>query len=148
MLYFLYRRRRPPRSTRTDTHFPCTTLFRSRVRTQDTVHRPVAAFHDPGLGGSGRARAVVGHARAFEPVTQLLGHPGAAVVGVLALDADPLHAGHLERGIGEGTCHSGGHAPAAAVGAHPVADIPLPEARRPGHPPPPGSWAGGESGCN
>src|SRR3546814_3009665 len=78
-----------------------TTLrLRTRVLTQDTGHRPVAALHDPGLGGSGRARAVVGHARAFEPVTQLLGHPGAAVVGVLALDADPLHAGHLEREIG------------------------------------------------
>src|SRR3546814_16690386 len=100
-----------------------TTLrLRTRVLTQDTGHRPVAALHDPGLGGSGRARAVAGHARAFEPVTQLLGPPGPAEVGVLALAADPLPAGHLERGLGAGTCHPGGPAPPAPGGAHPDTD--------------------------
>src|SRR3546814_1484904 len=80
-----------------------TTLrLRTRVLTQDTGQRPVAARHDPGLGGSGRAQAGVGHARAFEPVAQLIGRPGAAVVGVRELVADPRPAWDLERGIGGG----------------------------------------------
>src|SRR3546814_14246320 len=97
-----------------------TTLrLRTRVLTQDTGHRPVAALHDRGLGGTGRARAVVGHARDFGPVTQLLGPPGAAAVGALALAADPLHAGHLARGHGEGTGPRRRHAPSDAAGAAP-----------------------------
>src|SRR3546814_14678352 len=39
-------RRRPPRSTRTDTLFPYTTLFRS-VEAELRGHRPVAAIGDP-----------------------------------------------------------------------------------------------------
>src|SRR3546814_2370028 len=39
--------RRPPRSTRTDTLFPYTTLFRSLVRTGDAVHRVHRRKHRP-----------------------------------------------------------------------------------------------------
>src|SRR3546814_8407613 len=45
--------RRPPRSTRTDTLFPYTTLFRSGVgRCRPEVPRP-AAFRRRGAGGAG-----------------------------------------------------------------------------------------------
>src|SRR3546814_2423015 len=40
--------RRPPRSTRTDTLFPYTTLFRSRARLLDLHAQPVEADHDRG----------------------------------------------------------------------------------------------------
>src|SRR3546814_6014024 len=38
--------RRPPRSTRTDTLFPYTTLFRSRDDARSTAHRRRARFQD------------------------------------------------------------------------------------------------------
>src|SRR3546814_3056955 len=41
--------RRPPRSTRTDTLFPYTTLFRSRWRPACVWHEPVS---DPGAAGA------------------------------------------------------------------------------------------------
>src|SRR3546814_10526265 len=44
--------RRPPRSTRTDTLFPYTTLFRSQLRVVDR-DRVVGAHRD--IGGDGRA---------------------------------------------------------------------------------------------
>src|SRR3546814_9801539 len=57
--------RRPPRSTRTDTLFPCTTLFRSRQRRGDPG-RPgrgarlagaLQRLARPGAGGAARARS-------------------------------------------------------------------------------------------
>src|SRR3546814_14245381 len=36
--------RRPPRSTRTDTRVPCTTLFRSHRRIEEVVRPVIAAF--------------------------------------------------------------------------------------------------------
>src|SRR3546814_6908805 len=60
--------RRPPRSTRTDTLFPYTTLFRSLARAagEQCAHVGVAAF----LAGVGHAH--VGHAdEAFGAVGQL-----------------------------------------------------------------------------
>src|SRR3546814_4124776 len=46
-LFFFLMSRRPPRSTRTDTRFPYTTLFRSvrRDRPRPRVRRPVAPPH-------------------------------------------------------------------------------------------------------
>src|SRR3546814_13409386 len=38
MVFFFVMRRRPPRSTRTDTLFPYTTLFRSRADANDLSH--------------------------------------------------------------------------------------------------------------
>src|SRR3546814_6266055 len=46
-LFFFLMIRRPPRSTRTDTLFPYTTLFRSR---QDPRRRPDGARHVSGRG--------------------------------------------------------------------------------------------------
>src|SRR3546814_10291133 len=40
-VFFFLMRRRPPRSTRTDTLFPYTTLFRSRLRTGGRSRRDV-----------------------------------------------------------------------------------------------------------
>src|SRR3546814_3231015 len=56
MSFFFLMIRRPPRSTRTDTLFPYTTLFRSIGRDRRARHRPRAAH----LGGKAqplRARA-------------------------------------------------------------------------------------------
>src|SRR3546814_16182949 len=55
--FFFLMIRPPPRSTRTDTLFPYTTLFRSILRRQGTAIRPfVADTKKPGdLGGSHRA---------------------------------------------------------------------------------------------
>src|SRR3546814_11249590 len=42
--------RRPPRSTRTDTRFPYTTLFRSRMRAALAEPRNMEIFARPGVG--------------------------------------------------------------------------------------------------
>src|SRR3546814_18145683 len=46
MLFVVLMIRRPPRSTRTDTLFPYTTLFRSLVATQAQLCRAKEAIHD------------------------------------------------------------------------------------------------------
>src|SRR3546814_19691386 len=43
--------RRPPRSTRTDTLFPYTTLFRSRLEIEAGAREPDAVFASKGLFG-------------------------------------------------------------------------------------------------
>src|SRR3546814_5468442 len=45
-MFFFLMIRRPPRSTRTDTLFPYTTLFRSVVGLHELVHREVVG-HEP-----------------------------------------------------------------------------------------------------
>src|SRR3546814_7559582 len=57
--------RRPPRSTRTDTLFPYTTLFRSDARLppaggEDPVRRLAAPVLDPAAGHARAARAAAG----------------------------------------------------------------------------------------
>src|SRR3546814_15849358 len=51
--------RRPPRSTRTDTLFPYTTLFRSRLRSHGApaACRPPGVDHDAAAVAEGRAQA-------------------------------------------------------------------------------------------
>src|SRR3546814_979004 len=51
--------RRPPRSTRTDTLFPYTTLFRSYLAEVDRITLPIRDRHERATaqGGIGRARA-------------------------------------------------------------------------------------------
>src|SRR3546814_5979086 len=57
--------RRPPRSTRTDTLFPYTTLFRSDPRAQGD-----------GCGGGGIAQGVIGEAQgSAEAAAEALQHP-------------------------------------------------------------------------
>src|SRR3546814_9674777 len=59
--------RRPPRSTRTDTLFPYTTLFRSpRAQGAEQVVRDTAALRDDrhsctGIGGKRRGRCLIDH---------------------------------------------------------------------------------------
>src|SRR3546814_2015846 len=62
--------RRPPRSTRTDTLFPYTTLFRSRRRGAPARTGQAGPAAQRG-GGSRRAQPSLGRARAFG------GRPGA-----------------------------------------------------------------------
>src|SRR3546814_14993618 len=47
--------RRPPRSTRTDTRFPYTTLFRSRAARMGAADAPITA-HDPRRASHGSRR--------------------------------------------------------------------------------------------
>src|SRR3546814_14656651 len=58
IVFFFLMIRRPPRSTRTDTLFPYTTLFRSQVRARDALGLRSAARrgtqrHHPGRPGFG-----------------------------------------------------------------------------------------------
>src|SRR3546814_15482360 len=57
---FFLMRRRPPRSTRTDTLFPYTTLFRS---TRDAASTPPARRSRTGAGGRVRSRGPGGSSR-------------------------------------------------------------------------------------
>src|SRR3546814_1655851 len=54
--------RRPPRSTRTDTLFPYTTLFRSQSCATDSAFPSFAACRPPAANGRGRV-APAGHHR-------------------------------------------------------------------------------------
>src|SRR3546814_1651344 len=66
--------RRPPRSTRTDTLFPYTTLFRSAGRA--AVRRPVAAQAGPPAGQGHERRAAAGaHAARGRFFRQILFQP-------------------------------------------------------------------------
>src|SRR3546814_2144501 len=79
--------RRPPRSTRTDTLFPYTTLFRSRLRDRcglervrrgghvGSLHRPAPRRHQPGhlgLGDAGSSHAFAQRAPRSEEHTSEL----------------------------------------------------------------------------
>src|SRR3546814_16122845 len=50
-LVFFLMIRRPPRSTRTDTLFPYTTLFRSEIISRHLHHGPVAGLDEGDVGG-------------------------------------------------------------------------------------------------
>src|SRR3546814_3599688 len=62
LLFFFLMLRRPPRSTRTDTLFPYTTLFRSML----TPSRSSIAFSDCSVNGMFRSRSPV----PFRPTTR------------------------------------------------------------------------------
>src|SRR3546814_1603832 len=72
MYFFFLMIRRPPRSTRTDTLFPYTTLFRSdgghRVRARVLHHRGRAGSPEPGQRGRDRV--------GWRGEHMLLGRPG------------------------------------------------------------------------
>src|SRR3546814_4472303 len=59
--------RRPPRSTRTDTLFPYTTLFRSTRRRGDDPADPPGAAHALGQGGLVAGRLAVPSSRSVPP---------------------------------------------------------------------------------
>src|SRR3546814_8631766 len=79
LLLFVFKRRRPPRSTRTDTLFPDTTLFRS-LRSRRAL-RPAAPRH--------LRRAPVGPARRRQPRSGLHSPPRRA-----PRDRDPARLVH------------------------------------------------------
>src|SRR3546814_15337258 len=58
---------RPPRSTRTDTRFPYTTLFRSPPAVDRARHRHA----DRAIGGQGAALCAATHRREIEPARAL-----------------------------------------------------------------------------
>src|SRR3546814_13126741 len=87
MLFFCLMIRRPPRSTRTDTLFPYTTLFRSETKVLDRVSQLQPAAADPGM-------ILAAH------LERLVVGDGFAGLGKLALPRENL-AGHDERlGLG------------------------------------------------
>src|SRR3546814_19841505 len=88
MLFFFLMIRRPPRSTRTDTLFPYTTLFRSGRRSARRAGgRPVALHPRIGRQGAAGGRAEDGRREGRrreaalcargQPVSLLPQHPGA-----------------------------------------------------------------------
>src|SRR3546814_16878202 len=76
--------RRPPRSTRTDTLFPYTTLFRSSALIRLDVARVVVAFH---LEDRGLPVADIDHARVLAGA---LDHPGGLGRQLAEVDARGL----------------------------------------------------------
>src|SRR3546814_16887543 len=69
---FFLMRRRPPRSTRTDTLFPYTTLFRSVLRVRPGLESAVGLRDPPRLAGRGeRHRRVEEHRRSEEHTSEL-----------------------------------------------------------------------------
>src|SRR3546814_16368758 len=84
-LFFFLMIRRPPRSTRTDTLFPYTTLFRSR---QDPRRRPDGARHVSGRGEE--ALGIQG------PLRLLQGAPDDSRRGGLRSDEPGMSAGQEE----------------------------------------------------
>src|SRR3546814_16466544 len=72
--------RRPPRSTRTDTLFPYTTLFRSGGlggRRFDRPGRAATAFGAPGVAAAGgRGLRIMGDAVGLPPLVKILGAAG------------------------------------------------------------------------
>src|SRR3546814_17536392 len=103
-------RRRPPRSTRTDTLFPYTTLFRSvpgEPRRPQGGVCPLRRWPDGPVGGAGQRGTYPrsGSDRTIQcvPVRQDHGHPG---TGLQLRAGDCCHAGGGgggdRKGVGEG----------------------------------------------
>src|SRR3546814_4034205 len=108
---FFLRRRRPPRSTRTDTLFPYTTLFRSQtlavtqavfVKIGETSFAvPIASVR--GVGGIGRdefgkpdaSYAYGGEDYAVHDLGGLVGHGIAKAEGQLKMPVPPIGSGDL-----------------------------------------------------
>src|SRR3546814_1177348 len=95
--------RRPPRSTRTDTLFPYTTLFRSRLvgdrqgaghrqRPRRTARRGRPGAHRGGHGGHGGRPRTGGAA----PVSELLHKSGRLIVHGGALQRSEEHTSELQ----------------------------------------------------
>src|SRR3546814_16095521 len=82
-LFFFLMIRRPPRSTRTDTRFPYTTLFRSHrvdeapVERRLRVHRLTAVHHLEGAPGADQPRQPLCAAGARNRADPRLGQPHA-----------------------------------------------------------------------
>src|SRR3546814_10219286 len=103
MIFFLMIRR-PPRSTRTDTRFPYTTLFRSIAL---RLEHDVTALE---RAGAGRVR-IAGVAEAFDVVLFATGRqPNTGDLGLDAAGVDTDAAGHVCVDARQDTSTDGGHA--------------------------------------
>src|SRR3546814_9620910 len=76
--------RRPPRSTRTDTLFPYTTLFRSPC---EKVRRPRLALPDVRVATHDGYRRLIEQTQDGEPITTAVAHPCSAAALAAAVDA-------------------------------------------------------------
>src|SRR3546814_17448871 len=103
-------RRRPPRSTRTDTLFPYTTLFRSDEEdpemnlTQELVELPAADLREPVIEA--------GKKRKDRAKRQHIMEVGNHIIGVVQIVVDTTvgqyHAGNAaDREIGRASCREG-----------------------------------------
>src|SRR3546814_8601706 len=72
LVYFCLMKRRPPRSTRTDTRFPDTTLFRAGRRRAAALFRTRGA-RAAGAGGARRRHPGAGVVAGLEPVQRAAG---------------------------------------------------------------------------
>src|SRR3546814_12957070 len=95
--------RRPPRSTRTDTLFPYTTLFRSRRRNQVLLvqrrRHPPAARRPAPAGRQGRGRGSrPGLADGRPCLRKLLGAPPGPAIHLLLPEALSLRLGERPQG--------------------------------------------------
>src|SRR3546814_12580886 len=90
-LFFFLRIRRPPRSTRTDTLFPYTTLFRSGGRRRQAgLLRRVAAAADELLQRRQQSFGI----GMFEPIDAQFGAAGRALVEVGDRKSTRLNSSH------------------------------------------------------
>src|SRR3546814_12801337 len=93
MLFFFLMIRRPPRSTRTDTLFPYTTLFRSMASAADLLRYVVPACAGAGAAAAGAVAGPVGGAL---PVRR------AAAVSACRCDRGLAHTRPRPSGLGGG----------------------------------------------
>src|SRR3546814_17239722 len=92
ILFFFLRIRRPPRSTRTDTLFPYTALFRSAVialHHHPAIMREARADRERGIGIEDIGRIEIGHT-----LVRL------AERGALHVAVDPEQVAHLDHLVG------------------------------------------------
>src|SRR3546814_18238130 len=112
--FFFLMIRRPPRSTRTDTLFPYTTLFRSNGR----AHRPCASERTRrGRQPSHRAADPVAHRRGFAT-----GKPCAAMASRNAQDARTLSEPWARRALPRKRHHKPSRAARGVAGYRRAAD--------------------------
>src|SRR3546814_384136 len=105
VFFFFLMIRRPPRSTRTDTLFPYTTLFRSRLR---HVGRSFGPWIVPAPSSPGRTRMKLRHARMLALCLPLLGMASAAQAFIVNIGGGITPSMYLRVGDGSGGTLNGG----------------------------------------
>src|SRR3546814_9117670 len=130
VFFFFLMIRRPPRSTRTDTLFPYTTLFRSRLR---HVGRSFGPWIVPAPSSPGRTRMTLRHARMLALCLPLLGMASAAQAFIVNIAGAIPPSMYLRLGDGSGgTLNGGGLVAAVPINLASVA-VPVAELANGGH---------------